>query len=121
VVISTDRYSFAQLDEEAAQRKDASSSHWFAEGQHADVRGQIFNLEDGGSLALPHERWPRHLFIVAGISGSVDAQLPDRVFALRAHSRLVVLPGTPCMLRARSAASVEVISLLSTPPSPGAT
>ena len=111
MVISTDRYWFAQLDEEAVQRQDAKSSHWFAEGQHSDVRGQIYNLADGGAVALPHERWPRHLFIVAGISGSIDAQLPDRVFALRAHSRLVVLPGTPCTLRARSAAWCSATSV----------
>jgi len=53
VVISTENYSFAQLDEEAAGRRDQRSFHTFAEGQHSDVRGQIFNLEEGGELALP--------------------------------------------------------------------
>jgi len=116
MVVSTDKYWFAQLDEEAAQRRGERSFHWFAEGQHSDVRGQVYNLEDGAELNLPHDRWPRHLFIVVGIDGSVDAQLDDRAFALRAQSQLVVLPGTPCALRARSAASVEVISLLSVRP-----
>jgi len=61
-------------------------------------------------------RWPRHLFIVVGLHGSADAQLEDRAFVLRAQSHLVVLPGASCTVRARSPASVEVISLLSTPP-----
>jgi len=116
VVVSTDKYWFAQLDEEAAQRRDQRSFHWFAEGQHSDVRGQVYNLEDGGELKLPHDRWPRHLFIVIGIHGSVDAELDDRTFVLGTQSQLVVLPGTPCALRARGAASVELISLLSVPP-----
>jgi uncharacterized protein (DUF2249 family) len=64
VVVSTDKYWFAQLDEEAARRRDQRSFHWFAEGQHSDVRGQVFNLEDGGELRLPHDHWPRHLFRV---------------------------------------------------------
>ncbi len=116
MVVSTDKYSFVQLDEEAALRRDQRSFHWFAEGQHSDVRGQVFNLEDGGELKLPHDRWPRHLFIVVGIHGTVDAQLEDRAFVLRAQSQLVVLPGAPCTLRACSVASIELISLLSTPP-----
>jgi hypothetical protein len=116
MVVSTDKYWFVQIDEEAVRRRDQPSFHWFAEGQHSDVRGQVFNLAAGGELQLPHDRWPLHLFIVVGIHGSVEAQVDDRVFAVRAHSQLVVLPGTPCMLRAGSAASVELISLLSTPP-----
>ena len=116
MVVSTDKYWFAQLDEEATQRRDQPSFHWFAEGQHSDIRGQVFNLEDGGELKLPHDRWPRHLFIVVGIHGSVNAQLEDRRFVLRAQSQLVVLPGMPCSLRANSAASVELISVLSAPP-----
>jgi hypothetical protein len=117
MVVSTDKYWFAQLDEEAAQRRDQRSFHWFAEGGRSDVRGQVVNLEDGGELKLPHDRWPHHLFIVVGVHGSVDAQLEDRAFVLRAQSRLVVLPGTPCTLRARSAASIELVSMLSPPPS----
>jgi hypothetical protein len=116
VVVSTDKYWFVQLDEEAARRRDQPSFHWFAEGQHSDVRGQVYNLSDRDELKLPQDRWPRHVFIVVGIDGTVEAQLEDRVFALRAHSQLVVLPGTPCTLRARSTASVELISLLSQPP-----
>jgi hypothetical protein len=117
VVISTENYSFAQLDEEAAGRRDQRSFHTFAEGQHSDVRGQIFNLEEGGELALPHDRWPHHLFVVVGIAGSVGAEIEGRTLAMGAHSQLVVLPGTPCKLTARSAAVIELISLLSTPPS----
>ena len=116
MVISTSKYSFVQLDEEAAQRGDQPSFHWFAEGQHSDVRGQIFNFNEGGELALPHDRSPRHVFIVVGVDGFVDAELEDRVFSLRPHSQLVVLPGTACTLRARSKAAVELISLLSMSP-----
>jgi hypothetical protein len=116
VADSKEKYWLAQLDDEAAARRDQTSFHWFAEGQHSDVRGQVYNLADGGELKLPHDRWPRHVFIVTGIHGVVDAQLEEKVFPLRAHSRVVVLPGTPCTLRARSAASVELISFLSTPP-----
>lgn len=116
MVVSTDKYWFVQLDGEAAERRDQASFHCFAEGQHSDIRGQVYNLGDCGDLELPHGRSPRHLYIVVGIHGTVDAQLDDRTFELRSHSQLVVLPGTRCTLRARSAASVEVISLLSVPP-----
>jgi len=116
LLVSTAKYWFAQLDEEAGRRRDQGSFHWFAEGQHSDIRGQVFNLEDGAELKLPSDRWPRHLFIVVGLHGSADAQLEDRAFVLRAQSHLVVLPGASCTVRARSPASVEVISLLSTPP-----
>ena len=118
MMLSTDRYSFVQLDEEAARRRDQPSFHWFAEGQHSDLRGQVYNLADGAELILPHDRWPQHLFIVVGITGAVEAQLDDRVLAVRAQSHLMLLPGTPCTLRARSAASIELISLLSQPPRP---
>jgi hypothetical protein len=116
VVISTEKYSFAQLDEEASGRRDQRSFHVFAEGQHSDVRGQIFNLDKGGEISLPHDRWPHQLFVVVGIDGSVDADVDGRTFAMGPHSQLVVLPGTPCKLTARSAAAVELISLLSMPP-----
>jgi hypothetical protein len=113
VVISTDKYWFAQLDEEAGGRRDQRSFHIFAESQHSDVRGQIYNLGTGGELALPHDGWTHHLFIVVGISGPVDAFIEDRTFQLRPQSQLVVLPGTPCKLVARAPAAVELISLLS--------
>jgi hypothetical protein len=116
VVVSTDRYSFVQLDDEAAQRRDQRSFHWFAEWPHSDVRGQVFNLEAGGEITLPHDSCPRHVFIVTGIDGAVDALLEEKVFPLCAHSRLVVLPGTLCTLRARSAASIELTGFISTPP-----
>ena len=119
MVVSTNNYSFVQLDEEATRRQDQRSFHWFAEGQHSDVRGQVFNLSEGSELKLPHDRWPRHVFIVLGIHGIVDAQLEDRVFEMRTQSQLMVLPGTQCTLRARSGASVELISLLSMPPTTG--
>ncbi len=116
MVISTEKYSFAQLDEEAGGRRDQRSFHMFAEGQHSDVRGQIFNLDVGGELALPHDRWPHHLFVVVGIAGSVGAEIEGRTFTMGPHSQLVVLPGTPCKLTARTAAAIELISLLSMPP-----
>ena len=117
MVTSTERYWFAQLDQEAAQRRDRPSFHLFAEGQHSDVRGQVFNLDAGGAFALPHERWPQHLFVVIGIEGFVDAEIEGRTIAIGPHSQLVVLPGTPCKLTARSAAALELISFASMPPS----
>jgi|SRR5579871_535853 len=114
--MSTESYWFSQLDQEAARRRDQRSFHVFAEGQHSDVRGQIYNFDAGRELVLPHDRWPQHLFVVVGIEGSVDADIGGRTFAMRPHSQLVVLPGTPCKLTARSQAAVELISLLSTAP-----
>lgn len=114
--ISGDKFWVTQLDEEATRRGDQKSFHVFAEGAHADVRGQIYNLEQGGELSLPHDRWPRHLFIVLGIQGTVDAHIEGQVLTLRAQSQLVLQPGTPCKLLARSPAAIELISLLSTPP-----
>ena len=116
MVHSGDGFWNVQLDDEAAARSDQPSFHVFAEGMHSDVRGQIYNLTEGGELALPHDRWPRHLFVVIGISGSVDAEMANRAVGLRPLSQLVILPGVPCRLTARSAAAVEVISLLSSPP-----
>ena len=116
MVISTDKYWFAQLDEEAGGRRDQRSFHIFAESQHSDVRGQLYNFDAGGELALPHDGWTHHLFVVVGISGSVDAFIADRTFQLRPQSQLVVLPGTACKLVARAPASVELLSLLSMPP-----
>ncbi len=113
---STEKYWFSQLDQVAVQRRDQRSFHLFAEGQHSDVRGQIYNLEVGGELVLPHERWPHHLFVVVGIEGAVDADIEGHTFAMRPHSQLVVLPGTPCKLTARSTAAIELISALSMPP-----
>jgi hypothetical protein len=115
-VTSTETCWFSQLDQAADRRRDQRSFHVFAEGQHADVRGQIYNFDASGELVLPHDRWPRHLFIVLGVEWAVDAEIEGRTFAIRPHSQLVVLPGTPCKLTARSPASVELISFLSTPP-----
>jgi hypothetical protein len=117
--VSTDKSWFAQLDEESVRRQDEQSFHVFAEGRHSDIRGQIYSLQNGDKLELPHAQWPRHLFIVVGIHGDAEAHLEGRVVALRAHSQLVVLPGTPCTLRARSPVSFELISLLSIPPESG--
>ena len=114
--MSTETYWFSQLDQEAGRRRDQRSFHVFAEGQHSDVRGQIYNFDAGGALVLPHDRWPQHLFVVIGIEGAFDADIEGRIFVMGPHSQLVVLPGTPCKLTARSLAAVELISLLSTPP-----
>lgn len=113
---STDKYWHVQLDEAASARRDQRSFHVFAEGQHSDVRGQIYNLADGGELTLPHDRWPKHLFVIIGIRGEVEALVEGKVFKLRAQSQLVVLPGTPCKIVAPAEGAVELISLLSMPP-----
>ena len=114
--MSSDKYWFTQLDVEASCRRDQKSFHVFAEGQNSDVRGQIFNLDEGEATALPSDRWPHHLFIVIAIHGTVDAHIEDQVFQLLALSQLIILPGTPCKLTARSPAAIEIICLLSTPP-----
>jgi hypothetical protein len=112
----SDKHWIAQLDEEASARRDRSSFHVFAEGQHSDVRGQIYNLDEGAELVLPHDRWPHHLFIVIGIDGVVEALVEGSLHSLRGHTQLVITPGTPCKLVARTAAAVELLSLFSTPP-----
>ena len=89
---SSDKFWITQLDEEASRRRDQSSFHVFAEGQHSDVRGQIYNLDEGSEVALPSDRWPHHLFVVIGIHGTVDAEVDGRAFPLRSHSQAVVLP-----------------------------
>jgi len=113
---SGEGFWFTQLDAEAARRCDQRSFHAFAEGMHSDVRGQVLTLNAGDSHLLPDDRWPKHVFVILGLSGTVDATLAGRDFVLRTLSQLVVLPGVPCELRARSDAAVELISFLSTPP-----
>lgn len=113
MVASTDRCWYVQLDEEAIARRDQRSFHVFAEGQHADVRGQIHTLSDDGELTLPHDRWPKHLFIVIGIRGDLEALVEGKSFQVRAQSQLVILPGTPCKIVAPGGGAVEVISLSS--------
>jgi hypothetical protein len=114
---SGDGFWFVQLDDESARRRDQGSFHVFAEGVHSDVRGVIHNLSPGDSLVLPTEKWPRHLFIVVGISGALSARVRGEDFLLRAASQLVVLPGVACQLRAESPAAIELLSLLSMHPS----
>ena len=113
---STDKYWHVHLDKAAAARGDQRSFHVFAEGRHSDVRGQVFNLSAGEEVTLPHDRWPKHLFIVVGSRGAVDALVDGETFQLRALSQLVVIPGTPCRIVARGDGAVELISLLSMPP-----
>jgi hypothetical protein len=113
VVISENGFCWVQLDDEVTARRDQASFHVFAEGAHSDIRGQIYNLAEGGQLTIPHERWPLHLFLVIGITGSVDAEIGRRTVPLRPLSQLLILPGMPCRLTARSKASLEVVSLRS--------
>jgi hypothetical protein len=113
VVISEKGFWWAQLDDEARAHHTRGSLAVFTEAAHSDVRGQIYNLAEGGDLTIPHERWPFHLFLVIGIDGSVDAEVGGRTLPLRGHAQLLVLPGVPCRLLARSNASFEVISLRS--------
>ena len=110
------KYWTVQLDDAAERNPDRTSFHVFAEGMHSDVRGQIHNFSAASEFSLPHELWPNHLFIVIGIIGEVEVRLPDKTLELRPLSQLVVVPSTPCTLTAKSAASVEIISLLSMRP-----
>jgi len=54
--MAADDFWFAQLDEIVRDRSDQRSFHLFAEGQHSDVRAQIFNLLPGAHLELPQCR-----------------------------------------------------------------
>jgi hypothetical protein len=107
---------FAQLDDVAAARADQTSFHVFAEGTHSDLRGQIFRLAAHERMPVWTAKWPRHVFVILAIRGSVDASLPSGTIPMREMSQLVVLPGTPCELHAVSDASIQIISLLSTAP-----
>ena len=110
---SSDTFWFAQLDEEAHRLADQPSFHVFAEGMHSDARGQIFNLDAGASLDLPHEKWPDHFFVVLGLAGTVVAEVSDRKLQLTRLSQLAVLPGVACRLTAKSKASLQLLSFVS--------
>ncbi len=114
MIHSSDEHWYAQLDEEAARRSDQRSFHVFAEGAHADVRGQLHQITADSPLSLPSAAWPRHLFIVLGVRGMATAHVRERTVELRPLSQLVVLPGVPCRIETVDGASVEVVSLLST-------
>jgi hypothetical protein len=113
VFISDKRFWCVNLDEEAAARREPGAVPVFAAPAHSDLRGQIYNLAAGADLTIPHEKWPLHLFLVIGISGSVEAEIGQRKLPLGPHSQLVILPGVPCRLQASSAAAFELISLRS--------
>jgi hypothetical protein len=117
MIDSTGKFWWIQLDEEAAARPDQPSFHAFAEGMHSDVRGEVITLPAGSNFDLPHDRWPRHLSIVIGIEGVLDAEIGGRTIGLRALSQLVVLPGVPCRLKAATpVTTIEWISLISMSP-----
>lgn len=107
------RHWVANLDDEAERRRDQASFHVFAEGEHSDSRGQLYNLMAGHSLGLPHDRWPDHVFIILGIRGDLEAIVEDTTIGVRPLSQLVVLPGVACTLLAVSDASVELVSFRS--------
>ena len=104
---------FTQLDEQSVRRRDQASFHVFAEGQHSDVRGQIFNLPAGAELPLPYPGWAEHVFIVVGIRGTIEAEVETSTHLLRAHAQLVILPGVRCNLRAREDSAMELLSFQS--------
>lgn len=116
VVWDDGSYWWAQLDEEASVRRDQSSFHVFAEGQHSNVRGQIFNLKSGDQLPRPDYDWPPNVSIFIGLTGGAEVEVDGHVFELRRLSQLVVLPGHRWRLMARSDASVELVSLASLRP-----
>jgi hypothetical protein len=118
MVTGDDKHWVADLDDEAIRRRDQASFHVFAEGEHSDVRGQLYNLETGGSLALPCDRWPKHVFIVLGVRGNLQAALAGTTIGVRPLSQIVVLPGVACTLSALSDATVEIVSFVSTRPRP---
>jgi len=116
LIVSTDKFTWGQLDAEASSRREQPSFHIFAEGAHSDVRGQIYNLGAGEMLSLPHDRWPRHVFVLTGLAGTADVEVAGRTLSLVALSQLLVLPGVPCRVKAHSGASFQLLSFLSTTP-----
>jgi len=116
MVTADDKYWVANLDDEATSRHDQPSFHVFAEGQHSDVRGQVYNLAAGASLALPHDGWPHHVFVILGVRGNLRARIAQAVVDVRPLSQVVVLPRIPCTLTAVTDASLELMSFLSRPP-----
>jgi hypothetical protein len=58
------------------------------------------------------DKWPRHLFIVIGIHGVVDAVVEGTTHSLRAQTQVVLAPSTPCKLKARTPSAIEILSLL---------
>jgi hypothetical protein len=115
VTSSTD-FWFAQLDEIVSARSDQRSFHLFAEGQHSDVRAQIYNLTPGACLELPHTNWPRHFFIVTLLAGTANAVISGHSLALRVGSQIAVLPSVAGTITANEAASVELVSFVSASP-----
>lgn len=112
--ISGDGFWFTMLDDSAQHRSDQRSFHTFAEGDLGDVRGQIYNLAENGELSLPSDGWPRHMFIVIAIRGSLNAIIDGRELPMRPLSQLIVLPGNACKLASPLGASLEVISFCAT-------
>jgi hypothetical protein len=70
----------------------------------------------GAPLELWTSKWPHHVFILLVVAGEVEATLPPESLLLLPFSQLVVLPGTPCTLHARTPSTIEVISFRSSPP-----
>ena len=116
MALSTDEYSFFNLDEESLRRQDQSSFHLFAEGRHSDARGQVYNLPPDTRLSLPHDRQPNHLFIVLVVRGELEASVRETTLHLRPLSQLLILPGVACTVHATSPVAIEVISFLSASP-----
>jgi hypothetical protein len=116
VAESGDGFWHSQLDDEAGRRRDEAAFHVFAESMHSDVRGQIVNLTPGVQLPPPGFGWPPFVFIFIGVSGAANVEVEDRSFEIVPLTQLVVLPGHRWRLTTDSEASVEILSLLSTPP-----
>jgi hypothetical protein len=116
VVVADGGFYWVQLDEEARERRDQPSFHIFAEGQHSDVRGQIFNLKAGDRLPRSDYTWPFLVSVFIGLIGVVEIRVDDHDFELGPLSQLVVLPGHHWQLTARTDASLELVSLASLQP-----
>lgn len=110
-IISDAQFTWVQLDAAAHARRDQSSFHVLAEGMHADLRAQIYSLAAGDRFDVPSDRWPLHAFLLTGLTGTIDVTVAHRALVLRQLSQLLILPGVPCALTARSEASVQIVSV----------
>jgi hypothetical protein len=111
VTTATDKYWFTQLNEEFARRRDQPSFHVFAEGQHSNARGQIYNLNAGSKVTLPFQTG--EVGIILGLAGRAEVRLADETLHVEQLSQLVVLPGISCQLSADADCAIEVITFRS--------
>jgi hypothetical protein len=105
MIESTSEYTFIDLRDESAHRKEQPSFHFLSEG---DVRGEILNLRAGsklGPVSVPL------LSLLTGISGEIKIATCGREFVLRSMSQLCLLPNVSFILQASDEASCQLLKM----------